>query len=199
MNFTLKSINTDTLPSACILIPVYEGGGLSANGKAINKASKGFITRVLKSGDLTGKNEQTLLLHHVPGIKANRVLLAGFGKQKEITPSSYQKALIAALKAIKSTDSKDATLCVAEINVKGQDGATNIKQAAQQLETLLYNFGQYKSKPKELKLKKVTFVLTKSISTEHRQAAKSGKAIGVGVNFARALGDTPPNVCHPTY
>ncbi|MBV1883230.1 MAG: leucyl aminopeptidase [Pseudomonadales bacterium] len=199
MNFTVKTINTSTLKSACILIPVFEGGRLSASGKVINKSSKGFIARVLKSGDLTGKTGQTLLLHNVPGTLADRILLTGFGEQKEITPSNYKKALISGINALKSTESKDASLCVAEIKVKGQNSSANIKQAALEIESALYTFDQYKSKEKTTNLKKVTFVLTSPATTENNQAAKNGKAVGVGVNLAKDLGNSPPNVCHPSY
>jgi len=199
MNFTVKSVDISTLNSACLLIPVFEGGKLSTSGKSINKASKGYLTSVLKNGDLTGKNEQTLILHQISGIKAARVILVGFGEQKEVTPVSYKKSLIAAIKAINATDSKDAALCIAEIKVYGQDNSTNIKLAAEQIESLTYKFDQYKSKTKDSKLKSVSFVSATAISTDDKNAAKEGKAIAEGINLAKDLGNMPPNICHPTY
>ena len=63
------------------MLAVGEGRKLGDIAKAVDQASNGAISAVLKRGDLAGKPGQTLLLHSLPGLKAERVLLVGSGKE----------------------------------------------------------------------------------------------------------------------
>jgi hypothetical protein len=59
--------------------------------------SRGHIAEVLKSGDLEGKVGATLLLHKVPRVGADRVLLVGPGRERELAESQFRAALAAAV------------------------------------------------------------------------------------------------------
>ena len=61
---------TDALVSACL--PMTRS--CLHSGKHLDKISQHFLSKMLKTGDMTGKFKQTLLLHDVPGIKAKRVI-----------------------------------------------------------------------------------------------------------------------------
>src|SRR5690606_4966412 len=83
MEFSIKSIDTrNALPqakTACIVVGIYENKKLTDSAASLD--AKGSISAALKSGDITGKPGTTLLLRGLAGVTAERVLLAGLGKE----------------------------------------------------------------------------------------------------------------------
>ncbi len=59
----------------------------------LDKASKGFLSTIIKRGDMDGRSGQSLLLHNVLGTLADRVLLIGCGKDKEMNETSFKYLL----------------------------------------------------------------------------------------------------------
>src|SRR5690606_38952850 len=80
MEFLVKSANPTSTKAATLVVLIGEGRELGETAGAVDLASEGALSRILKRGDLTGKSGQTLLLQDVPNIKAERVLLVGRGK-----------------------------------------------------------------------------------------------------------------------
>jgi leucyl aminopeptidase len=58
--------------AGCVVAGVFEPRQLSAPAAGLDRAAKGYLTEVLKSGDMEGKAGTTLLLQKVPGIAAGR-------------------------------------------------------------------------------------------------------------------------------
>ena len=77
MEFLVKSTRAETLKTATLVVTIGEGRKLGDAAKAVDLASNGALSAVLKRGDIAGKPGQTLLLHSLPGLKAERVLLLG--------------------------------------------------------------------------------------------------------------------------
>ena len=80
----------------------FNPAGARGLAALIDAATQGALGAALKRGDMTGKRGSTLLLHGLPGIQAERVLLVGFGKADEFNDKAYAEALRAALKAVAS-------------------------------------------------------------------------------------------------
>ena len=49
----------------------------------LDRISNGFISEVLRHGDMEGKLGSTLVLHSVPHTLCDRVMLVGLGKERE--------------------------------------------------------------------------------------------------------------------
>ena len=84
MELVVKSVSPETLKTATLVVAVGEGRKLGPTAKALDELTGGAISAVLKRGDLAGKTGQSLLLHTLPNIKAERVLLVGTGKDEEV-------------------------------------------------------------------------------------------------------------------
>ena len=80
MEFVVKNTKAAAAKTATLVLPVNENQQLGPVAQSVDQASGGVISTILKRGDLSGKPGQTLLLHSVPGLKAERVLLVGTGK-----------------------------------------------------------------------------------------------------------------------
>ncbi|QBF25371.1 leucyl aminopeptidase [Pseudomonas tructae] len=201
MELVVKSVAAASLKTATLVLPVTQGGKLGAIAKSIDEATGGALASVLKRGDLTGNVGQTLLLHSLPNLKAERVLLVGTGKDGELGDRSFRKVIASVLTVLKGLNGGDAALALDDVNVSGRDafyGKTRLLA-----ETLLdgqYVFDQFKSKKAEPRaLKKITLLSAKAGVSEVERAVKHAVAIANGMGFTRDLGNLPPNVCHPSY
>ena len=111
MQFQVKSAHAETLKTATLVLAVGEGRKLGNTAKAVDSACAGAISAVLKRGDISGKPGQTLLLHSLPGLKAERVLLVGCGKG-ELGDRQYRKLAGSVLGILKGLAGSDAVLAL---------------------------------------------------------------------------------------
>lgn len=118
MEFLVKSVRPETLKTATLVLAVGEGRKLGASAKAVDDATGGAISAVLKRGDLAGKVGQTLLLQSLPNLKAERVLLVGAGKERELGDRQYRKLASAVLSTLKGLAGADAALALGDLAVK---------------------------------------------------------------------------------
>ena len=92
MEFNVKSGSPEKQRSACIIVGVFEPRRLSPIAEQLDKISDGYISALLRRGELEGKVGQSLLLHHVPNVLSERVLLIGCGKERELDERQYNKS-----------------------------------------------------------------------------------------------------------
>ncbi len=201
MELVVKSVAAASVKTATLVIAVGEGRTLGAAATAVDQASNGALSAVLKRGDLAGQPGQTLLLHSLPGLKAERVLLVGSGKEQALGDRSWRKLVASVAGVLKTLGGSDAVLALDEVAVTGRDGQYGKFRLL--AETLLdgeYVFDRFKSKKAEPRaLKKITLLTDKVGQAEVERAVKHASAIASGMAFTRDLGNLPPNICHPSF
>src|SRR3954471_4020302 len=202
MEFSIKSGSPEKQRSGCVVVGVFEGRKLTASAQAIDAASGGFVTEVLRRGDLEGSLGKTLLLHSVPKVPADRILLVGLGREREFNEPAFRNAMSAAVKALKSTGASETTVCLTDVPLKRHDTGWKVEHAVLAIMEGAYRFDQLKSKPAETKraLRKVVLhVARRNEITEGESAIERGTAIAEGMALAKDLGNLPGNICTPTY
>lgn len=203
MEFSIKSTSPEKQRKDCVVVGVFDTRKLSDAAAALDKASDGYLTTVLRRGDLDGKLGSTLLLHSVPGTLAERVLLVGLGKQAEFGEKEYRQAVRASIKALSVGSVNDIASFLAELPVKKRDAAWKLAHFAEVALDVTYRFEQMKGKKdkqdKPKAVSKVLVSLPKPELAAGETGLKQGLAIASGVRFAKDLGNLPPNVCTPTY
>ena len=202
MEIGIKSGSPEKQRSACVVVGVFDHRKLSLAGEIIDQASGGYLADILRRGDMDGKPGSSLLLHNVPGVLCERVLLAGLGKEREFRDKQYRDALRDTVRTLAETGVAEATLYLPELVVRKRDLAWNIEQAVTVAEDVLYRFDQMKSKPEEARktLRKLILAVPRRGELAIGEAAAArGKAIAAGVKLAKDLGNLPGNVCTPTY
>ena len=70
MDYTVKSGDPAKQRTACILAGVFEKRKLTSAGESVDRASGGFLKKILNKGDLDGRPGQSLMLYGVPGVTA---------------------------------------------------------------------------------------------------------------------------------
>ena len=61
MEFNVKSGNPEKQRSACVVVGVFESRKLSAMGEQLDQVSEGYLSNLLRRGDMEGKLGQVLL------------------------------------------------------------------------------------------------------------------------------------------
>ncbi|WP_439861155.1 leucyl aminopeptidase [Pseudomonas sp. MBLB4136] len=200
MEFLAKSARPETLKTATLVIAVGEGRKLGETARAVDNACAGAISALLKRGDLAGKLGQTLLVHNLAGLKAERVLLVGSGKDAELSDRQLRKLIGAAHAVLKGLGGSDAVLALQDLSVKGRDAYGKTRLMVESLADGDYQFDRFKSQKAEPRaLKKLTLSCDKANLAEVERATAHAQAIAAGMAFTRDLGNLPPNLCHPSY
>ncbi|WP_312932708.1 leucyl aminopeptidase [Stutzerimonas nitrititolerans] len=200
MEFVVKNTKAPAIKAATLVLPVGEDLVLGTTAQSVDAASAGAIATVLKRGDLQGKPGQTLLLQQLPGIKAERVLLVGTGKADELDNRQWRKVVTAVTGALKNLGGSDAALALQDVQIKGRDAYARTRILMEVLAGGQYVFDRFKSKKADARpLSRITLLSDKAEQAQVEQAANHAQAITTGMNFARDLGNLPPNVCHPSY
>ena len=159
MEFSVKSGSPEKQRSACIVVGVFEPRRLSPVAEQLDKISDGYISSLLRRGDLEGKPGQMLLLHQVPGVLSERVLLVGCGKERELGERQYKEIIQKTISTLNETGSMEAVCFLTELHVKGRDTYWKVRQAVEATKDGLYTFDQFKSVKPETRrpLRKLVF------------------------------------------
>ena len=176
---------------------------MTPQAETLDAAADKYLTRILQRGDMEGKAGTTLLLHQVPNVLAERVLLVGLGNERELHEKEYRDAVRSAVKALHNTGATDALFCLNELSVGQRDGRWKIEHAVSVTMDSLYRFDRFKSKTEtsgKVKQRKFAFLVAgREDVAPGQQAVARALAIAHGVDHAKDLGNLPPNVCTPAY
>ena len=202
MKFSIKNVSPEKQGSACLVVGVFAPGKLSEAAARLDAAADGGLARIIKRGDMAGQAGTSLLLHHVPGCKGERVLLVGLGKPGEFNEKQFVAAIRCAMKALKETGATESTLFLASLPVKKRSLAWKIRQMVIVAQETRYRFEQFKRKKNDRPdvLRRLTLAIDqRSAMSAAEEALQQGLAIAAGVTLARDLGNLPGNVCTPAY
>lgn len=202
MEFSVKSGSPEKQRSACIVVGVFEPRRLTAVAEQLDEISEGYISNLLRRGDLEGKAGQMLLLHHVPNVLSERVLLVGCGKERELNERQYKQIIAKTIKTLNETGSMEAVCFLTELHVKGRDTYWKVRQAVEATQDSLYTFLHLKTKKGEPRrpLRKMVFnVPTRRELTVGERAIEHGLAVSEGAKTTRDVANMPPNICNPAY
>ncbi len=202
MEFHVKSGSPEKQRSACIVVGVFEPRRLTAVAEQLDKISEGYISNLLRRGDLEGKAGQMLLLHHVPNVLSERVLLVGCGKERELDERQYKQIIAKTISTLNETGSMEAVCFLTELHVKSRDTYWKVRQAVETSQDTLYTFTEMKSKKDEARrpLRKIVFnVPTRRELATGERAVEHGLAIAKGMHTCKHVANMPPNICNPEY
>jgi len=205
MRFQVKTGKPEKQSCKLAVVPVFESktpaGALGTIGKAIDKHSDKAISAVLKAGDIAGKKGEFLLLTDTGGLPAGRILLVGAGKKTDFDRVSYRTTLRSLYSWLKNKPYSDALLYLAADGVDGAGAYRSARIAAETWHEMSYTFRLPGKRGKVDKPALRTIAI--SVDSKHAAAARSGckdgHGIGTGMSFTRDLGNTPANICTPSY
>ena len=201
MEFTIKSGSPEKQRSACVVVGVFDNRKLSLSAELIDRASNGYISEIIRRGDMEGKLGATLLMHSVRGTLADRVLLIGLGKERDFRDKEFRQAIRSAVKLLNETGSYEAVLYLTEEKVKRREVAWRVEHAVLVAMDAVYRFEQMKSEPTEVRrpLRKLTLSVPQRSDLDAGEAAAArGLAIAHGMDLAQGPRQSAGQCVHAT-
>ncbi len=195
IEFQLNRLDPVIADTDCVVVGAFADNTLSPSAKALDAASAGRISALLNRGDISGKTGRTALLPDVPGVSAARVLVVGLGEAGKFAVPQYLKAIGDAVRALRNGPVRKAVLTLTELALADRDMAWNLRQAVIAADHAAYEYTATRSKKAEVTLASITFNADPALAPELQRGAD----IAAGVQFARELGNLPPNICNPAY
>jgi leucyl aminopeptidase len=196
MQITLETKPFAAIETEALVTYVFDDNdGPQGRAAELDKLTGGLLSRLNKSGELTGKALETTLIHAPSGLKAARLLLIGAGKREQFNTATLRKVAGVALRYLKARSVHNFAFAVRE-GGSTEEFAQAIAEAA-----ITADFETDKYKTDKKKDKFIDGVAIAGYSDAEKAAGEKGIArgriIGDAQNFARDLVNEPSNKLTP--
>jgi leucyl aminopeptidase len=177
---------------------------LQGPAAALDEGLAGVIARLRASGEITGVTGEVTLLHTLGKIDPDRVAIVGLGPRAKFDADRVRKAAAIAVRALRKAGAQHVGLALAWVE-SGVNLAHAARAATEGALLGLYSFSEYKhpgqgageeSAPSR-RVASLT-ILGRGREPALRAAVERGRILAEAQNFARDLGNEPPNVLTPT-
>lgn len=204
MEYLVKSGSPEKQRVGCVIAAIFDRRKPSVQAEALDQASGGMIGSLMRRGDMDGKPGQTAVLHGLDHMFCDRILLVGCGKERDFNTRAYIKACKAAAEALDGMGGVDAACYLTELNVRGRDDfGWQVKQALLGFEDVFYRFEACRGTDHVKHSRKLARVVFQVPRRSDLPAAENGVVEGTATAKATALakdlGNTPANVCTPSW
>ena len=109
MEFPVKTGAPARQRTECAILPVFDDARLHGATADFDTAARGAIKKLVRGGDALARLGSTSLIHRTQGTAAVRWLLVGCGKRSDFSAKKLTTALAAAVNALRSGGTKEAT------------------------------------------------------------------------------------------
>jgi leucyl aminopeptidase len=185
MDFELKTLAPAQAGAhKCDALILLVGDSFKAGSDALSRLAADAIG----SGDLEPKPGKLLHAYRSAGIAAARVVLAGAG---DGSGKRVHAAVQAAVGGLRSSSIKRLLICLPP--GAGDDA---VRAAVIATAETSYVYVATKSKPEGRELQRVTVAVDDA--SRYQASFRAARAAAEGIEFARELGNMPPNMATPT-
>jgi len=179
MQISFEKRPLEQVNAGAIVVPVFAG----------KKEERFGAADLFDSGEIVGKPLEMALLHRVPGVAAQRVLLAGGGKQEKFNPAEMRKLAGAAVRHLKSKSVKSVALALAPEHATAEFASAAAEGA------ILGDFDPDRHKTDGDKKSVERFAV--AADADLAAAVERGRIVAEAQNFTRALVNEPANLLTP--
>ena len=178
------------------LIGVFTDKKLSCIEGVFSRETLDNIKRIIKTCNFTGKNGDHRTIDDFQTKK--QILLFGLGEKKKYGPLVIKKTILQIFKKLIQTNLSSVSINVDNLISSGNNEVT-LEMIISSIENSKYTY-KFKDEKNQLKIKTVSILSKKKISSKRfSEILKSSLAISSGISLAKELGNTPPNICTPTF
>ena len=201
----LKVITGDitALEVDAIIVNLFEGvkrpGGATG---AVDAALDGAITRLIEDGEITGKRSEMTLIHTLGNMPTPRIVVAGLGKQENLSAESLRRVMGEASRFIRKPGIRRAATIAHGAGIGGMEPVTSGQAVAEGALLGLYTFRRYRSGQEDdpaHEVEELQIVERDSAKAAFiQQGVDRGRVLAEATIVARDMGNEPANVMNPT-
>src|SRR5215203_1043571 len=190
----VEKAKIDQKQTPLLVIGVFEGEQDFPHSKELDSAVYSSIQETLENKEFRGKFGSSIVVYTLGKGPMKKIMLLGLGKREKFTDES---ARICAGKATR----KARELGIKEFSMLQFSNLDEglVEAMTEGIALALYSFDKYKeAKEPPTKIEEVT-ILINSDSLRFQSVAEKANLIVEAVNFARDIGNLPPNDCPPAH
>lgn len=200
----LKVIIADitTLEVDALIVNLFEEvkqpGGATA---AVDKALDGAITQLIATGEIKGKLGELTLLHTLGKIPARRVVIAGLGKQQELTLDRIRRIVAEAGRFLRGKGIKRVATIAHGTGIGGIEPKKAVQAIAEGSILGLYTFRRHITKEPETGEVEELLIVERDESKlpQLERGCATGRVMAEAANFARDMINEPANFMTPSH
>ena len=140
MDIILETASPEQLGTAVLVVGAFADGPLPPPTRTVDEVSKGKLATLITRGDLEATAGASLLLHDLPGVSAERVLLVSLGTRQEFGDKAFRDALGSAARTLAGGAAKDAAVTLTDLDWPGRSLDWRLEQASRLLADGAYRF-----------------------------------------------------------
>ncbi len=198
MKFTITVEDPVSHSCQALLIGCFEDDNSDPLFMLLDQALGGCLGLLFKERDFSGKANKTRIMHTLGKIPAERLVLVGLGKKRELTDERIRQGAGAAIQAMRGTGRKS---CTTLLHLTGGGGDGFLRAAVEGAALGSYSFSQYKTKSDDNDgLEEARVLYPPGYATEMAEKAiAETQKVCEAVLFVRDLVSQPGNVATPAF
>ncbi len=162
-----------------------------------DKALAGAVSRLIKSGQISGKRGRMTALSSLGKLPAEWVIVAGLGKKKELSPDAIRGLAAEAGRLLAKKAVKKVAVGLLGAAEAGIDAAAAAQAITEGVLLGTYTFRQHKTKKEDNTEIKELLILAADNLPALKKAARRGEIIARATILARDLVNQPANFMTP--
>ncbi|MDW8131810.1 MAG: leucyl aminopeptidase [Bryobacterales bacterium] len=196
MQIALNSMPLEHIETEALAVIAYqaddpEQGLARPTTRRLDEATGGWLTDLYRSGELTGKANETLVLHRPPNLRAKRLVIVGGGKRERFGGMELRRAAGALARALRSRS-------IAQVALALEGSSAEVVAAAEGLILGDYEPDRYKTEKKNGKPLAEATLVVPSVDGEQQAALERARVVAETQNWVRDLVAEPANRMTPT-
>ncbi|MCX8125568.1 MAG: hypothetical protein N3E40_00290, partial [Dehalococcoidia bacterium] len=181
-------------PVDTVVVGIFEGTGILGNGAAkVDKALDGAISKLVESGELTGKHGDFVLLHTFGRLAASKVAVVGLGKVGDWSLERLRRIAGETGRSLRRARTRKAGLEVLGAGVNGVSLESASWAVTEGMVMGLYVFRKYLTRDADEKAVEELLLVNEdpSRTVEVEGGCRLGQVLADAVNRARDMVNEP--------
>ncbi len=197
MNWSVSASPAASIHSQWLIVGLWEKTDLPAEASAIDKATQGAISDLVKRGDITGKLAEAVEVLRAPGITAERICVLGLGDPATLTRAKLDKALMTVSRKLSTKAAISVAVLLPQGPLCGLSAETVATCVATAFTIGCVGQGLYKAEADRHEFTGVTLLVPAGQVPESERGVATGRILGEGTNLTRELVNRHPNDIYP--
>lgn len=190
----VEKARIDQKQTSLLVIGVFEGEQDFQQSKELDPSVLTYIKEALENKDFKGTFGSSMIVYTLGKGPMKKVMLLGLGKREKFTDEMARICAGKAAQRAKELGTKEFSI----LQFSNLDEGL-VEAMTEGIALGLYSFDRYKAQDKDATRVDAVTILINSDSPRFSMIAERASHVADAVNFARDLGNLPPNDCPPAH